>query len=221
MYDGATLREALAGLVCSVCTRPGLTVLVGEAGTGKTTLLFALAELLEKRRFVTAVCNNPTLKREEFFDLLLSKLGIDCESPLKSRQLAALQAGLLKYQAEGRPAILIVDEGPKAVAPSFLQEIRLLLNLETPREKLLEIIMAGQPELSEILQGRPRVATTQTARELCVQIETVEPGRSQRIPVSSFDPSRIAGTEPVRGPGTRFDLQVYAGNSAPHEHPLR
>lgn len=148
-------REALSGLVFSVCTRPGLTVLVGEAGTGKTTLLCSLTELLEKRRFVMALCNNPMLKREEFFDLLLTKLGIECESPLKSRQLAALQDGLLKYRAEGRPAILIVDEAQRLPA-ELLEEIRLLLNLETPREKLLEIIMAGQPELSEIL-ARPEL----------------------------------------------------------------
>jgi general secretion pathway protein A len=148
-------REALSGLVFSVCTRPGLTVLVGEAGTGKTTLLYSLTELLEKRRFVTAVCNNPMLTREEFFDLLLAKLGIECESSLKSRQLAALQEGLLKYRAEGRPAVLIVDEAQRLPA-ELLEEIRLLLNLETPREKLLEIILAGQPELSEIL-ARPEL----------------------------------------------------------------
>jgi general secretion pathway protein A len=143
-------REALSGLIYSVCTHSGLTVLVGEAGTGKTTLLFALLEMLEKRKYVTAVCNNPMLKREEFFDLLLMKLGIECDSPLKSRQLKALQDGLLKYRAEGRPAILIVDEAQR-LPMELLEEIRLLLNVETPREKLLAIIMAGQPELSEIM----------------------------------------------------------------------
>ncbi len=143
-------REALSGLIYSVCTHSGLTVLVGEAGTGKTTLLFALLEMLEKRKFVTAVCNNPMLKREEFFDLLLMKLGIECDSPLKSRQLKALQDGLLKYRAEGRPAILIVDEAQR-LPMELLEEIRLLLNVETPREKLLAIIMAGQPELAEMM----------------------------------------------------------------------
>ena len=52
-------QEALSGLIYSVCTRPGLTVLVGEAGTGKTTLLYALLGLLEKRGFITAMCTNP------------------------------------------------------------------------------------------------------------------------------------------------------------------
>jgi general secretion pathway protein A len=146
-------REALAGLLYSVCTKPGLTVLAGEAGTGKTTLLFSLLGLLEKRRFVTAMCTNPTLTREEFYDLLMLKFGIACGSSLKSRQLMALQEFLLRHRADGRPVILIVDEAQRLPA-ELLEEIRLLLNLETPKEKLLEIILSGQPELMEVL-GRP------------------------------------------------------------------
>lgn len=148
-------REALAGLIYSVCTHPGLTVLVGEAGTGKTTLLYSLLGLLEKRRFVTVLCTNPTLTREEFYDLLMIKFGIDCGSSLKSRQLMALQEKLLRNRAEGRPSLLIVDEAQR-LPTKLLEEIRLLLNIETPREKLLEIIVSGQPELSEIL-ARPEL----------------------------------------------------------------
>jgi general secretion pathway protein A len=148
-------REALAGLIYSVCTHPGLTVLVGEAGTGKTTLLYSLLGLLEKRRFVTVMCTNPTLTREEFYDFLMLKFGVDCGSSLKSRQLMALQEKLLRNRAEGRPSLLIVDEAQR-LPTKLLEEIRLLLNIETPREKLLEIIVSGQPELSEIL-ARPEL----------------------------------------------------------------
>ena len=143
-------REALAGLVYSTCTHPGLTVLVGEAGTGKTTLLYSLLGLLEKRRFISVLCTNPTLTREEFYDFLMIKFGVDCGSSLKSRQLVALHEKLLRNRAEGRPSLLIVDEAQR-LPTELLEEIRLLLNLETPREKLLEIIVSGQPELSEIL----------------------------------------------------------------------
>src|SRR5262245_17294229 len=128
-------REALSGLIYSVCTQPGLTVLVGEAGTGKTTLLYALLGLLEKRRFVTAMCTNPTLTREEFYDLLLIKFGVECQSTLKSRQLNALQEMLTRNRADGRPSLLIVDEAQR-LPMELLEEIRLLLNMETPREKL-------------------------------------------------------------------------------------
>jgi general secretion pathway protein A len=143
-------QEALAGLVYSACTRPGLMVLTGEAGTGKTTLLYALLDLLEKRRFVTALCTNPLLSREELFDFLMMKFAIPCSSSLKSRQLAALQETLLRNRADGKPSILIVDEAQR-LSMELLEEIRLLLNMETPQEKLLQIIIVGQPELLDIL----------------------------------------------------------------------
>jgi general secretion pathway protein A len=148
-------QEALSGLVYSVCTRPGLTVLLGEAGTGKTTLLYSLLGLLEKRRFCTAMCTNPTLTRQEFYDFLMMKFRVDIQSTLKSRQLAALEDLLRRNRADGRPSVLIVDEAQRLSA-ELLEEVRLLLNMETPREKLLEIIVSGQPELGEIL-GRPEL----------------------------------------------------------------
>jgi general secretion pathway protein A len=155
LYMTLQHREALAGLVHSACNHSGLTVLIGEAGTGKTTLLHVLSNWLAKRNCVVALCTNPTLTREEFFDFLLAQLGVNCSSPLKSRQLMALQETLPRYQAEGRHPILIVDEAQR-LSPELLEEIRLLLNLETSREKLLEIIVAGQQELAEILR-RPEL----------------------------------------------------------------
>jgi general secretion pathway protein A len=143
-------REALSGLLYSVRTRLGLTVLIGEAGTGKTTLLRTLTDLFEGKNFVIARCNNPTLARDEFYDLLLAELRVECPSSLKSRQLSALQEALIRFREAGRSAILIVDEAQK-LPLELLEEIRLLLNLETPREKLLQIIMAGQPELGIII----------------------------------------------------------------------
>src|ERR1051325_10403015 len=142
-------REALSGLIYSVCTKPGLTVLLGEAGTGKTTLLYSLLGLLEKRRFCTAMCANPTLTRQEFYDFLMMKFRVDIQSTLKSRQLAAFEELLRRNRAEGRPSVLIVDEAQR-LSGELLEEVRLLLNLETPREKLLEIIVSGPPELGDI-----------------------------------------------------------------------
>ncbi len=155
IYLSEQHREALSGLVHSVCTRAGLTVLVGEAGTGKTTLLCTLVRFLAKRSFVTAVFTNSTLTREEFYDALLLKLQIECSSTLKSRQLMALERTLLQRQAEGRRTVLIVDEAQR-LSPEILEEIRLLLNIETPHQKLLNIIVTGQPELAETL-ARPEM----------------------------------------------------------------
>jgi len=128
---------------------------MGEAGTGKTTLLYSLLGLLEKRRFVTAVCTNPMLTREEFYDILMIKFGVECGSSLKSRQLIALEERIQLWRSEGRPAVLIVDEAQR-LSLELLEEIRLLLNMETAKEKLLQIIVAGQPELGEVLR-RPEL----------------------------------------------------------------
>jgi general secretion pathway protein A len=148
-------QEALSGLLYSVRERLGLTVLVGEAGTGKTTLLRTLTDLFEGKNYVIARCYNPTLSRVEFFDQLLTELGVECSSSLKSRQLKTLEEALIRFRTAGRSAILIVDEAQR-LPMELREEIRLWLNLETPKEKLLQIIMAGQPELSEIL-GRPEL----------------------------------------------------------------
>jgi general secretion pathway protein A len=148
-------REALSGLVYCMRTRLGLTVLLGEAGTGKTTVLRTFTGLFEGRNLVLARCSNPTMNREEFYDLLLTELGVECASSLKNRQLRALEEALIRYRAAGRSALLIVDEAQK-LPLELLEEIRLLLNLETPKEKLLQIVMAGQPELGVIL-GRPEL----------------------------------------------------------------
>jgi general secretion pathway protein A len=155
LYMTSSHREALAGLVYSACNRVGLTVLIGEAGTGKTTLLNCFRAWLQKRQFVIGVYTNPTLTREEFFDYLLVQLGVACSSSLKSRQLLALHDRLSTVRAEGHRSVLLVDEAQR-LSPELLEEIRLLLNLETPREKLLEIIIAGQPELADTLR-RPEL----------------------------------------------------------------
>jgi general secretion pathway protein A len=151
LYMTVQHREALSGLVHSVCNHSGLTVLVGEAGTGKTTLIQAIRGWLEKLNFVVAICTNPILSREELYDLLLTQLRVECPSTLKSRQLFALEQTLQRYRSEQRRAVLIVDEAHR-LSPELLEEVRLLLNLETPREKLLEIIIAGQPELMDLLR---------------------------------------------------------------------
>lgn len=152
VYMTAQHREALSGLIYSVFTRPGLTVLAGEVGTGKTLLLYTLVGLLKKKHsFAIGMCTNPALSKEEFYDLVLTQFGVECPSTLKNRQLAALQEHLSRSHAEGKPSLLIVDEAQR-LSPELLEEIRLLMNLETPNRKLLEIIMAGQPEMMDILR---------------------------------------------------------------------
>jgi general secretion pathway protein A len=148
-------REALSGLIYSVCTRPGLSVLIGEAGTGKTTILYTLLGMLERRQYMTAMCTNPTLSRSEFYEFVLLKFGVSCPDTSKTRQLMALEEALKRNRAQGRSAVLIVDEAQR-LPLELMEEVRLLLNLETPQEKLLEIVLAGQPELGDTLR-RPEL----------------------------------------------------------------
>jgi general secretion pathway protein A len=148
-------REALSGLIYSVCTRPGLSVLIGEVGTGKTTILYTLLGLLERRQYLTAICTNPTLSRDEFYEFVLLKFDVNCASTSKTRQLVALEETLKRHRGQGKPAVLIVDEAQR-LPTELLEEVRLLLNIETPQEKLLEIVLAGQPELGDTLR-RPEL----------------------------------------------------------------
>jgi general secretion pathway protein A len=147
---GAT-REALAALAYGIRNKKGFLLLTGEVGTGKTTLLNRLLEWLGEERVATAYIFNSRLNENEFFDFVLNDFGIACESREKSQRLLKLNDWLLDRYRERRGAVLIVDEAQNLSA-DVLEEIRLLTNMETTREKLLQILLAGQPELEEKLR---------------------------------------------------------------------
>src|ERR1700756_2285753 len=148
-------QEALACLTYGIETRKGFILLTGEVGTGKTTLINKLLEWLHKERVSTAFVFNPRLSVSQFFDFMMADFGIPCESRQKGQMLVKLNQWLLdRYQA-GERAVLVVDEAQN-LSPQMLEEIRLLTNLETSTEKLLQIVLAGQPELEEKLND-PRL----------------------------------------------------------------
>lgn len=147
---GAT-REALAALAYGIRNRKGFLLLTGEVGTGKTTLLNRLLEWLAEEKVATAFIFNSRLNEGEFFDFVLHDFGIPCESRDKSQRLIRLNEWLLDRYRERRTAVLIVDESQN-LAADVLEEIRLLTNMETTQEKLLQIVLSGQPELEEKLR---------------------------------------------------------------------
>lgn len=147
---GAT-REALAALAYGIRNKKGFLLLTGEVGTGKTTLINRLLEWLSEERVATAYVFNSRLNESEFFDFVLNDFGILCSSQEKSQRLMALNDWLLERYRERRSAVLIVDEAQN-LSPDVLEEVRLLTNMETTREKLLQIVLAGQPELDEKLR---------------------------------------------------------------------
>jgi len=149
LYLGETHREGLATLVYGVRSRKGFVMLTGEVGTGKTTLLHALLAQLDASTD-SAYVFNPGLEPLDFFRLLFDDLGIEDACTSKAEYLLALNQYLIERLKMDRTVLLIVDEAQN-LSPEMLEEIRLLSNLETPSSKLIQILLVGQPELSEML----------------------------------------------------------------------
>lgn len=145
------IEEALSGLMYGVQNRKGFITLTGEVGTGKTTLINGLLAWLQQRRVRTAFLFNSRMNTSQLFDFILSEFGIPCESGSKSQQLMRLNQWLLERYRAGETTVLIVDEAQNLTYP-VLEEIRLLTNLETSTEKLLQIVLSGQQELEEKLK---------------------------------------------------------------------
>ena len=139
-------REALACLIYTLHTRRGFVLLTGEVGTGKTTLVNLLLERLRANRTATAFIFNPRMEVDEFFDFMLRDFGIPSDTEHKGRQLFRLNQWLLERHRAGQDTVLVIDEAHNLSA-ELLEEIRLLTNLETSTEKLLQIVLSGQPEL--------------------------------------------------------------------------
>lgn len=155
-------EEALSCLTYGIRNRKGFVLLTGEVGTGKTTLINKLLEWLRRGNVSTAFIFNSRLNEDQFFEFMMADFGIPCESHSKSQVLMRLNQWLLERYRAGEAAVLIVDEAQNLSA-SVLEEIRLLTNLETYTEKLLQIVLAGQPELEaklkqpELRQFRQRI----------------------------------------------------------------
>lgn len=153
LYRSAQHEEALANLVYGVQSRKGFIVLTGEVGTGKTTMLECLRDYLDTQRVEFAFIFNSRVNVEQFFEMIAYDLDLRCNRTSKTEVLFALNHLLIQQANEGRTSVLIVDEAHN-LEWDVLEEIRLLGNLENPRiGKLLQIILAGQPELERKLDA--------------------------------------------------------------------
>jgi general secretion pathway protein A len=151
LYLTKQVEEALTGLMYGIQTRKGFITLTGEVGTGKTTLVNRLLDWLHHRNARTAFLFNSRMNSSQLFDFILAEFDIVCESKSKSQQLMKLNSWLLDRYRDGETVVLIIDEAQNLTYP-VLEEIRLLTNLETSTEKLLQIVLSGQPELEEKLK---------------------------------------------------------------------
>ncbi|MGB5511105.1 MAG: AAA family ATPase [Woeseiaceae bacterium] len=152
LFMSARHGEALAHLVYGVTESGGFIQLTGEVGTGKTTLVRTLLLNRMPNNADVAVVLNPQLSVLEFLATICEELHIDVTHNRGSikAQTDALNRHLLDAHSEGRRTILIVDEAQN-LSPAVLEQVRLLTNLETAKQKLLQIILIGQPELRELL----------------------------------------------------------------------
>jgi general secretion pathway protein A len=150
LYRSPQHEEALANLIYGVRSRKGFIVLTGEVGTGKTTMLECLRDYLDSQRVEFAFIFNSRLTPEQFFEMMAFDFDLPCNRKSKTDVLFALNSLLLQQADRGRTCVLIVDEAHN-LEWDVLEEIRLLGNLENRQGKLLQIILAGQPELDRKL----------------------------------------------------------------------
>lgn len=141
-------REALTTLEYGLTARNGIALLVGEAGTGKTTLVHAALQSQRLQQGLAVYLNNPSLTRAEFVEFLAAGFGLSTEAARsKTRCLADLTDLLARRHAAGGMTALVIDEA-QCLPDALLEEVRLLANIESASEKLLSIVLAGQPELA-------------------------------------------------------------------------
>src|SRR5512136_1663840 len=144
-------KEAFAHLLYGIDNHAGFILLTGEIGTGKTTVLRTLLSQLDKTTVRSALILNPCLSAPELLASINRELGIDWEGLNTSQLLDSLNRFLLAENLSGHTVALVIDESQN-LEPSVLEQIRLISNLETETDKLIQIVLAGQPELADILQ---------------------------------------------------------------------
>jgi general secretion pathway protein A len=201
------IEEALTGLMYGIQTRKGFITLTGEVGTGKTTLINRLLDWLHHRRARTAFLFNSRMNSSQLFDFILAEFDIACESKSKSQQLLKLNHWLLERYRDGETVVLIIDEAQNLTYP-VLEEIRLLTNLETSTEKLLQIVLSGQPELEEKLK-LPQLR--QLRQRIMLRCRTT-PLSEEQTGAYIAERLRIAGAsgEPIFSAKTIETIHVYS-----------
>ena len=151
-YSTPRHNEALASLCYGVQKRKGFVVLTGEVGTGKTLLVRCLLDWLDRNRIAFSHVFNTRLSVNEFMQYFLSDLGLPVTGKSKGELISQLNHYLIDRYRQGSTAVLIIDEA-QLLEWDLLEEVRLLTNLETGRQKLLQILLIGQPELDQKLDS--------------------------------------------------------------------
>jgi general secretion pathway protein A len=190
LYMSARHTDALAHLLYGISESGGFIQLTGEVGTGKTTLIRSVLEQLPAKADIALILS-PQLTTLEFLATIVQELR--CPPPADrtvKAHIDVLNTHLMQAHAEGRRVVLIVDEA-QTLSPELLEQVRLLTNLETSKQKLLQIILIGQPELRELLD-RPEMR--QIAQRITGRYH-LEPLRKDETRAYVSHRLRVAGTQ--------------------------
>lgn len=144
-------REAFAHLLYGIDNHAGFIAMTGEVGTGKTTVLRTLLTQLDPEKYRSALIFNPCLSADQLLASICREFGVEPDESKSLGPLDALNLFLLEQHEAGRTVVLVVDEAQN-LTPDVLEQVRMISNLETVRDKLIQIILAGQPELNDVLQ---------------------------------------------------------------------
>lgn len=151
LYLAGRYREAFSNLRYGLTVPRGLTLLIGEAGTGKTTLVHSVLAELDHDNVECVLLSNPTLTRKEFYEYFAASFGLGPEAASsKTNFLFELRKHLQTRHEGGRLSAIVIDEA-QSLPYELLEEVRLLSNIETATAKLLNVVLAGQPELASRL----------------------------------------------------------------------
>jgi general secretion pathway protein A len=152
LYRSQHHEEALANLIYGVQSRKGFIVMTGEVGTGKTMMLECMRDFLAGQLIEFAYIFNSRINPQQFFEMIAYDLNLNCNRTSKTEVLFALNDMLVHQASMGRTVVLVVDEAHN-LEWDVLEEIRLLGNLENRQGKLLQIVLAGQPEFDRMLDA--------------------------------------------------------------------
>ncbi|WP_172203521.1 AAA family ATPase [Niveibacterium sp. COAC-50] len=150
-FSGAERGATLDALLFTLRFEEGIVKVTGEVGAGKTMLLRMLLERLPAEALPVWLAN-PSLTPEQLLQAIARQIGVPPDAQSENRLLDAIEQRLITLYGEGRRVIVLVDEA-HAMPSASLEQVRLLSNLETPRHKLLQIVLFGQPELDALLAG--------------------------------------------------------------------
>lgn len=176
LYSSDRNTDALASISESIRQRKGFAVMTGEVGTGKTLVLRCLVESLEREEIPFAYFIGPRLSTVDFLSYITFELGITVSEPSKGNLLRALYGFMLAEFEKGLTTVLIIDEAHQ-MPRSVLEEIRLLTNFETAQQKLVQIVLVGQPELEKKLDSVELRSLKQRIAVRC----RLEPLRAEEI----------------------------------------